>query len=144
MHQSSIRRLPPTAAAKHLTAKHLTFGEIGDHRRLSANLSSMPEFIGKSNSSQTLYGLLFTKYPISAGREVKIVWRTTGSGHVRFTATGPRGQHIAPAWTTLHYGSNWDRPGEEWGTGFRFPVRGCWTVRVTRGTSAATASLLVK
>jgi len=114
-------------------------------RTLKFNPGEFPEFMGKSNSSTTLYGLLFTNYPIPAGREVKIAWRMNGSGHVRFTATGPSGQHIAPTrGPELHMGSNWHRPGDEWGTGFRFPVGGCWTVRVTRGTTAATASLLVK
>lgn len=104
----------------------------------------LPEFKGHSGSSVTLYGLLFTRYPLPAGHVSKIVWRMTGSGHMRFAATGPRGQRIAPTWATLHYSSSWRRPGEEWGTGFRFSVTGCWTVHVTRGKSAATASLLVK
>jgi hypothetical protein len=148
VHQSSVRHLRPAFATKRRTVKDLTFDGVGDDRRLSAEAepssNGMPEFMGRSNSSITLYGLLFADYPLPAGRVSKIVWRMTGSGQMRFSATGPRGQRIAPAWSTLHYGSNWDRPGEEWGTGFRFPVGGCWTVRATRGTSAATATLLVE
>lgn len=113
-------------------------------RTLEPASIGLPEFKGHSESSVTLYGLLFARYPLPAGQVSKIAWRMTGSGNMRFAATGPRGQRIAPAWATLHYGSSWHRPGEEWGTGFRFPAPGCWTVRVTRGTSAATASLLVK
>jgi hypothetical protein len=113
-------------------------------RTLQPASIGLREFKGHSDSSVTLYGLLFARYPLPAGRVSKIAWRMTGSGHMRFTATGPHGWRIAPAWKELHSGGDWHRPGEEWGTGFRFPVPGCWTVRVTRGTSTATARLLVK
>jgi hypothetical protein len=114
-------------------------------RSLNFSPNGFPEFIGQSDSSVTLYGLLFSLYPLRAGREVKIVWRMTGSGDIRFTAIGPSGEQIAPtAGPTPHSGSNWVRPGGEWGTVFRFPTRGCWTIQVTRGATEATAGLLVK
>jgi hypothetical protein len=118
--------------------------EAACQRRLPPSSLGFPEFAGESDSSATLYGLLFTPYPLRAGHEAKIVWRMTGSGHIRFTAIGPSGQQIAPeAGPTPHTGSNWRRPGDEWGTFFQFPTRGCWTIRVTRGAAEATAGLLV-
>jgi hypothetical protein len=106
--------------------------------------TGFPEFEGASTSSVTLYGLLFASYPVPARHDTKIAWRMTGSGDVRFQALGPQGQHIAPAWgPEPHMSSTWTRPGDEWGTGFRFPVGGCWTIRVVRGDSEATAQLFV-
>src|SRR5207249_3176900 len=94
-------------------------------RTLNFSPNGFPEFMGQSNSPATLYGLLFASYPLMAGREAKIAWRMTGSGDVRFTATGPNGQQISPlAGPTPHADSNWHRPGDEWGTFFRFPTRG--------------------
>jgi hypothetical protein len=114
-------------------------------RVLQSGRYHFPEFKGRSDSSVTLYGLLFGLYPLPPRREEKIVWRMTGSGVVRFEATGPQGQRIGPVWGPEPHGdSTFSRPGDEWGTAFRFPAAGCWTVHVTRGASAATASLLVK
>ncbi|MDX6324409.1 MAG: hypothetical protein QOK15_763, partial [Nocardioidaceae bacterium] len=40
----------------------------------------------------------------------------------------------APVWgPEAHSGSNWARPGEEWGTGFVFPTTGCWDLHVRSG-----------
>ena len=52
--------------------------------------------------------------------------------HLPFTARGPGGQTLAPAWgPSLHSSSNWARqPGSEWGAGFVFPTAGCWRVDV--------------
>ncbi len=84
----------------------------------------------------SLYGLLFVDPPVRAGEEVKIVWRMTGSGELLVAAR----QGGRPARLTFgperHGGSNWSRPGEEWGTGFVFPAPGCWHIRLTRGDLA--------
>ena len=39
-------------------------------------------------------------------------------------------------------GSNWQRPGDEWGTTFDFPQPGCWQLQVTRG-AGLTASVWI-
>jgi hypothetical protein len=104
----------------------------------------LPEVTGEATAPATLYGLLFTGYPIPAHQVSKIAWRVTGSGRVQFSATGPHGRRIGLVWgPEPHGGSNWNRPGTEWGTGFRFPTAGCWTVQVRRGGALATAELLV-
>ena len=78
---------------------------------------------------------------IPANQEVKIVWRITGDGEVSFEAVGPDGISITPDWgPDRHLGSNWKRPGDEWGTGWTFPEAGCWTLLVERGNDLATIS----
>jgi len=78
---------------------------------------------------------------LPVGKTLKIVWRVTGSGDARFSATGP-GSTVTPAWgPEPHGGSTFQYPGDEWGTGFAFPAPGCWTVHVTRDDMTGTLSL---
>lgn len=69
----------------------------------------------------------------------KIVWRITGTDK-EFTAQAQQedGTIILPTWGPDYHGqsSNWERPGDEWGTGFNFPQPGCWKVTVTRGATS--------
>jgi hypothetical protein len=68
------------------------------------------------------------------GTEIKIIWRATdvSTRQFRVSALGPRGLQVQPLFgPELHSGSDWQRPGGEWGTGFRFPVAGCWDLHVT-------------
>jgi hypothetical protein len=107
----------------------------------------LPEIRGTSTSPHvSLWALSFAGYPVPPRREDKIVWRMTVTrpGPVTFSATGPDGRRIGPAWgPELHGGSNWNRPGTEWGTAFRFPSPGCWTVHVKHGSQVAEAGVLV-
>ena len=34
-------------------------------------------------------------------------------------------------------GSNWNRPGEEWGSSFVFAEPGCWQIRASRESDVA-------
>lgn len=89
------------------------------------------------------WALIFNHWPLDPGdvltvpaaEEVKIVWRLTGDGDdVSFQATGPEGQIENLSWGPApHGGSNWERPGQEWGTGWVFPTEGCWVLQATRG-----------
>ena len=80
-----------------------------------------------------------------AGEDEKIVWRITGEGDVfEAQAQSEDGTTIQPIWKEYHGGSNWHRPGQEWGTGFNFPTPGCWTITVTRGKTTGTISLDVQ
>lgn len=92
----------------------------------------------------TLWALLFPSEPLlTAGKEMKVVWRMTGSGDFSISATGPAGTVVKPIWgPEPHGGSNWDRPGEEWGTGWVFPTAGCWTLNATR--TSGTGSLVLR
>ncbi|MFB9840476.1 hypothetical protein, partial [Actinoallomurus acaciae] len=36
-----------------------------------------------------------------------------------------------------HGGSSYQRPGDEWGAGYRFDRPGCWDLHAVRGTATA-------
>ena len=71
--------------------------------------------------------------PPRAGDELKMVWRMTGTGPLRVTLRAPNGT-VRPLvfGPERHGASNFDRPGDEWGTGFRFGSAGCWHVHLAR------------
>jgi hypothetical protein len=72
------------------------------------------------------------------GTEIKIAWRMTGTGDLSMRAVGPDGRTTTPIWGPESHGSsNWQRPGDEWGTGWVFPVAGCWLVQATRAGSGS-------
>lgn len=54
------------------------------------------EVRGQAPPGGDVWALLFSKYPLPRGTEVKIVWRMTGQGDLTLAATGPDGQHLAP------------------------------------------------
>lgn len=73
------------------------------------------------------------------GKEIKIVFAQTTYPNA-FAALAPDGTQVQPVWgPTFHSGSNWGRPGYEWGAGFVFSQPGCW--RIT--TRSADVWLLV-
>jgi len=92
------------------------------------------EVIGVATDA-TIYGLLLpTKpLPISAGDELKIVWRMTGEGDLSVSYYSPDGRPATLAFgPEAHSGSGYDRPGDEWGTGFTFDEPGCWHIHLER------------
>ena len=94
----------------------------------------------------TLWALPMAPMPFDAGREVKIVWRMTGSGSPEFTVTDAGGGEDPDAlqWgPEEHLSSSWDRPGDEWGTGFRFAGPGCWHIAVRRDDGAGSIAVRV-
>ena len=94
----------------------------------------IPEVQGTATNAE-LWGLIMSTsgVPPRANTMVKIVWRITGSGFFDIVALGPHGMKVPPSQgPTRHLGSNWNRPGDEWGTVFTFPVAGCWDLHVTR------------
>jgi hypothetical protein len=92
-----------------------------------------------------LWGLVFASVPLPVGQQVKIVWRMTGAGPLQVTATRSDG---TPARRTFgpeeHGGSTWDRPGDEWGTGFVFPKAGCWDLHLARTSGSGDAWLVAR
>ncbi|GIM97247.1 hypothetical protein Ato02nite_090400 [Paractinoplanes toevensis] len=91
----------------------------------------------------TLWALFFGGR-IVAGQEIKVAWRMTGGGDLTMTATAPDGSLLKPSWgPEPHGGSTYQRPGEEWGTGWIFPVAGCWTINATRNPGEAHLTLRV-
>lgn len=67
----------------------------------------------------------------------------TGDGDVSVVASSPAGEIIEPFWLEAHGGSNWDRPGHEWGTLWELSELGCWTFTVHRGGASAQISIEV-
>ena len=84
----------------------------------------------------TLWVLFEGGFP-TARSDSKLIWRLDPHFQqpLQFVGLGPQGQHQLPLFVTAHGGSNWNRPGDEWGTGFHFPVAGCWDMRVAGGTT---------
>ena len=79
-----------------------------------------------------------------AGRSTKIVWRVGGTGDANFVAIAPDGTRRGPTDVVPHDGSNWVRPGDEWGSMFGFDQTGCWQIHVTRADVAADLWLFVR
>ena len=101
------------------------------------------EIQGDMQSDGTLWALLFFK-AVYVDAEAKIVWRITGEGgEFNAQAQSENGTIIQPIWQEYHESSTWERPGQEWGTGFNFPEAGCWTITVTYGETKGTIALKV-
>jgi hypothetical protein len=95
-----------------------------------------------SSGSLVAWVMADKSHGLPAGETLKIIWRVTGNGDARFSATGPGTATVGPTWgPVIHTGSTFEYPGEEWGTGFTFPAPGCWTVHVTRDDMTGSLSL---
>ena len=94
----------------------------------------------------SVYGLLFLSHPlpIRDGEEVKIVWRMTGDGDLTVTYEAPNARPgVLTFGPTPHASSSYNRPGDEWGTGFLFDEPGCWHIHLQRTSGAGDAWLNV-
>jgi hypothetical protein len=83
----------------------------------------------------SLWGLALgpARLPLRAGDELKIVWRMTGTGPLNVVFRSPDGEgHSLVFGPDAHLGSSWTRPGDEWGTGFKFDAAGCWHIHLAR------------
>ena len=101
--------------------------------------SFLPQVEGTGRGA-TLWGLLMFPHPLPArvGDQEKIVWRMTGTGLLTLAAISPGGERHRLAWgPAAHSGSNWDKPGAEWGAGYVFTTPGCWDLRAARGDATA-------
>jgi hypothetical protein len=92
----------------------------------------------------TVWALPLGAAPASVETPLKIVWRVTGTGNLKVRLESPDGKRVPlAAEPTRHTSSSFQRPGAEYGTIFEFDQRGCWTIRLTRATTAATVRLSV-
>jgi hypothetical protein len=99
-----------------------------------------PETRGTVVGDGELFGLVLPEHglPLRATDRIKIVWRMTGSGPLVATATSPSGTPTPLDWgPDEHGGSNYDRPGDEWGAGYRFDEYGCWHLHLARDDTQA-------
>jgi hypothetical protein len=105
-----------------------------------------PEVIG-SGSGARLWGLIMAPHfpPVASKAVVKIVWRMTGSGSLKHVGYSFHGKSIPLAWgPELHGGSNYARPGIEWGAGYRFTTAGCYRLTARRAHGSAVVWLQIK
>jgi hypothetical protein len=103
--------------------------------------------VSASSSNGSASGLLFLIHdlPIKSGEEVKIVWHVTGRGPLSIRYFNPSGNSRPLTFGPKeHLDSSFNRPGDEWGAGFRFDVRGCWHIRLSRAGTSADAWLAVQ
>jgi hypothetical protein len=88
---------------------------------------------GLDSTRGSFWALFFGPIPPSVGKEIKVVWRMTGTGAFAFRVSDADGKTVPLAWGPQgHLGSNWNHPGDEVGTGFNFPHPGCWNIHVAR------------
>jgi len=78
------------------------------------------------------------------GEEFKLVVRATGTGEPRFVAVSPDGSRHDPLRVAEHFGSNFKRPGGEWGTLFRFDRAGCWQIKIQRADMSGVITLAAR
>jgi hypothetical protein len=89
-------------------------------------------------------GLLWDELPAEVGTDLKIVWRVTGTGELAVRSVRPDGSAGELAFgPEPHVGSNFEAPGAEWGTGFRFDVPGCWRIELSRDDVTAQLAIPV-
>jgi hypothetical protein len=106
--------------------------------------NGIPEVRGTATGEAQFWALLFYTPPLAAGSDVKIVFRMTGSGPITLRAKEANGTEVSPvSGPQLHAGSNWDRPGDEWGTIWVFPTPGCWQIHARRGETTAEMTIAV-
>ena len=105
-----------------------------------------PEVIGSGSGAQ-LWGLVMARqFPLVASRAVvKIVWRMTGKGSLKQVGYSHHGKSLQLAWgPEIHGGSNYARPGIEWGAGYRFTTPGCYRLTARRARGSAVVWLRIK
>jgi len=110
--------------------------------KIQESKNSFPEIQGRMISEGEMGPLLFFE-AAHTNEDKKIVCRITGTGEeFHAQAQNEHGTSILPVWgPEYHGGSNWERPGTEWGTGFNFPEPGCWTITITRGKTMGEIAL---
>jgi hypothetical protein len=95
------------------------------------------ETIATSTSSMVGWGIIFAPRPIPVGLQTKMVFRLSGDGEgFSAVATHEDGTRIEPDWGPNDHGfdgSNYGRPGHEWGYAFTFPHAGCWNITLSQG-----------
>jgi hypothetical protein len=92
-------------------------------------------------TSDTLEGHLLVISPkgLVADQNLSLIWRITGTGELLVEAVPPRGgEAVRLSDLEQRFGSNFNRPGDEWATRFEFPEPGCWELRLRRTDGTVT------
>lgn len=114
-----------------------SLGALGGEECQPPSPSLGQEVQATGSDGVTGYGLTFgpDADSIVAGPEsMKMAVRMTGSGALAVHVIAPDGSERSLDWgPELHGGSNFDRPGAEWGIGYTFDEPGCWQIAFERG-----------
>ena len=79
--------------------------------------------------------------PLRVDKQVKIVWRITGSGELRLTSIGPDGGMHRLEWgPDAHLSGTYRRPGQEWEPAICSPSRAAGTCTRFVATRPPTSS----
>lgn len=111
------------------------FGELGRQGCDPPSPIVGQEVQGTGSASVTAFGQFqgVDAARLVEGTPIKLVVRITGSGDLFVDMTAPDGATRALDWgPEEHTSSNYDRPGDEWGTGFSFDAPGCWALNLQR------------
>jgi hypothetical protein len=103
------------------------FGPLGAADCSPPSPAEGRDILGTSAGAQ-FWALPFWRADAAVGKDVKTVFKLTSHVPTVFYAVSPDGRRIEPDWFEVHAGSNWNRPGFEWGAGFTFDVPGCWRI----------------
>lgn len=103
------------------------------------------EIKGTQSGKSELWALIDGPFPpVRSGVDMKVIVKVAGSGPMSTYADGPEQVQLLPDWGPQpHTGSSWNRPGDEWGSGFTFSEPGCWNIRVVRGTTRGSIPITV-
>ncbi len=114
-------------------------GVCGTKSRIGVDAAiGAPVIQGLGDGVQAFAMIEASSIPPHVGDQIKVVWRLTGSGTPTFSTDGPDSRKASLLFgPQSHEGSNWNEPGDEWGTGFEFPSPGCWQIAVARGSGSA-------
>lgn len=93
--------------------------------------AGLAEVRGISQDAES-WGLLFAEVPFERGQEVKIVWRMTGEGPLKASASLPSGERASWCGWKITAGRTGSAPATSGGTGWVFPKAGCWKVELSR------------
>ena len=104
-----------------------------------------PEIEGSSDDGLKLFGQIqASDFLVASDAVKKVVWRVTGSGEPTVTLAGPGGVQSELAWgPEYHQGSNYDLPGDEYGSVLVLDRPGCWHIQFRRGSQTAGVWLMV-
>ncbi len=130
-----ITKQTPTSLPTSSSTQQIAYSCQLQRTPVNTSATLGPEVQGVANHSE-LWALIqsTTGVPPKAKSSVKIVWRMTGSGIFSLVALNAQGKRLLPEQgPVVHQGSNWNRPGDEWGSIFTFATAGCWDLHASRG-----------
>lgn len=149
----AVRSAPSTdpLPGAELTPSTPPIGPLGapgcDPASPMADGAGFPEIQGTpTEGDASVFGLVMMagSTDFRVGIDVKIVWRMTGDGDLSAQLFDPDGAPEPLSWgPESHLSSTYTRPGREWGVGLVFDTPGCWELKLSTDTTAASVWMSV-